>query len=334
MAETPSNASVVPGEETTQAQEILHLQCRFYEQKFPEIDELVMVNVRSIAEMGAYVSLLEYNNIEGMILLSELSRRRIRSINKLIRVGKNEVVMVLRVDKEKGYIDLSKRRVSPEDIAKCEERYNKAKTVHGVLRQVAQENHLEIEDLYAKVAWPLYKKFKIETLVDDEKKIDYVHCYDVFKMGITDDAVFEELDVTPEILSALKTQIRRRLTPQPIKIRADIEVTCFTYEGIEAIRSALQAGQDVSTEDVPVKVKLIAPPMYVMTTSTLDKQKGIQKLQEAIEAVREHITAKKGTMSVKMEPKVVSVNEEKEFLQMIEKLENENRLVDGDAPED
>ena len=32
-----------------------------------------MVNARSIAEMGAYVSLLEYN-IEGMILLSELSR--------------------------------------------------------------------------------------------------------------------------------------------------------------------------------------------------------------------------------------------------------------------
>ena len=61
-----------------------------------------MVNVRSIAEMGAYVSLLEYNNIEGMILLSELSRRRIRSINKLIRIGRNECVVVIRVDKEKG----------------------------------------------------------------------------------------------------------------------------------------------------------------------------------------------------------------------------------------
>lgn len=36
--------------------------------------------------MGAYVSLLEYNGIEGMILLSELSRRRIRSITKLIKV--------------------------------------------------------------------------------------------------------------------------------------------------------------------------------------------------------------------------------------------------------
>jgi len=54
--------------------------------------------------MGAYVKLLEYDNIDGMILLSELSRRRIRSIQKLIRVGRNEVVVVLRVDKEKGRI--------------------------------------------------------------------------------------------------------------------------------------------------------------------------------------------------------------------------------------
>ena len=55
--------------------------------------------------MGAYVKLLEYDNIDGMILLSELSRRRIRSIQKLIRVGRNEVVVVLRVDKEKGTWD-------------------------------------------------------------------------------------------------------------------------------------------------------------------------------------------------------------------------------------
>ena len=80
------------------------LSCRFYKEKYPEVEDVVMVNVRSIAEMGAYVHLLEYNNIEGMILLSELSRRRIRSINKLIRVGKTEPVVVIRVDKEKGIV--------------------------------------------------------------------------------------------------------------------------------------------------------------------------------------------------------------------------------------
>merc|ERR1712212_1334613 len=111
------------------------LTCWYYENKYPEIDDVVMVNVRSIADMGAYVHLLEYNNIEGMILLSELSRRRIRSINKLIRVGRTEPVVVIRVDKDKGYIDLSKRRVSPEDIERCTEVFSKAKAVNCILKQ-------------------------------------------------------------------------------------------------------------------------------------------------------------------------------------------------------
>jgi translation initiation factor 2 subunit 1 len=31
---------------------------RYYKQKFPEIEELVMVQVRQIVEMGAYVKLV------------------------------------------------------------------------------------------------------------------------------------------------------------------------------------------------------------------------------------------------------------------------------------
>ena len=75
------------------------------------------VNVKQIAEMGAYVKLLEYDNIDGMILLSELSRRRIRSIQKLIRVGRNEVVVVLRVDKEKGQFR-SKSTLNPAHLVR------------------------------------------------------------------------------------------------------------------------------------------------------------------------------------------------------------------------
>ena len=47
------------------------LECRFYENQYPDTDEVIMVNVADIGEMGAYVTLLEYDNIEGMILLSE-----------------------------------------------------------------------------------------------------------------------------------------------------------------------------------------------------------------------------------------------------------------------
>lgn len=35
--------------------------------RFPKQDELVMVQVRAIEEMGAYVTLLEYGNIEGLL---------------------------------------------------------------------------------------------------------------------------------------------------------------------------------------------------------------------------------------------------------------------------
>ena len=39
--------------------------CRFYEHRYPEVEDVVMVNVREIQDMGAYVRLSEYNDIEG-----------------------------------------------------------------------------------------------------------------------------------------------------------------------------------------------------------------------------------------------------------------------------
>lgn len=82
--------------------------------------------------------MLEYDHVEGMIPLTELSNRRIRSFHKLIKVGRIETAIVLRVDKEKGYIDLSKRRVAPEEIAKCNQRWNKSKAVDSIMRRVAK----------------------------------------------------------------------------------------------------------------------------------------------------------------------------------------------------
>jgi translation initiation factor 2 subunit 1 len=145
-----------------------------------------------------------------MILLSELSRRRIRSIQKLIRVGRNEVVVVLRVDKDKGYIDLSKRRVSPEDIVKCEERYNKGKMVHSIMRHVAEKTNTPIEDLYQTIGWPLNKK--------------YGHSIDAFKLSITNPDVWKDIAFPSEVVKEeLQSYIGKRLMPQPTKVRSDIE---------------------------------------------------------------------------------------------------------------
>ncbi|ORY90687.1 eukaryotic translation initiation factor 2 alpha subunit-domain-containing protein [Leucosporidium creatinivorum] len=291
---------------------------RFYANKFPEVDELVMVQVKQIQEMGAYVKLLEYDNIEGMILLSELSRRRIRSIQKLIRVGRNEVVVVMRVDKEKGYIDLSKRRVSAEDVIKCEERYNKSKTVHSIMRHVAEKTGTEMDEVNQLVAWPLYKK--------------YGHAYEAFKLSITEpESVFGELSIPADILEELRSNIARRLTPQPVKIRADLEVTNFSYSGILSIQEALAAGEALSTEEIPIKIRLVAPPLYVMVSNTTDKTGAIELLEKAIEVIGEVIRKEDGgALNVKMKPKAVSETDDLELAALMDRVARENKEVSGD----
>lgn len=298
--------------------------CRFYEAKYPKVDDVVMVNVRSIADMGAYVSLLEYDNIEGMILLSELSRRRIRSINKLIRVGRTECVVVLRVDEEKGYIDLSKRRVTPEEAKKCEDKYNKAKAVNSILRHVAEtSDDVNLEKLYEDTAWKLEKKFNGPS-----------SSYDAFKLAITENmGIIDELELEENIKKNLVVNIRRRLTPQPVKVRADIEITCYSYEGIDAVKDALRAGLAQSSEDFPIKIHLIAPPLYVVTTTSLDKEAGVEALKKAIDEIERVIGEKNGNYNVKMAPRAVTESDDKELANMMEQVERENLEVGGDDSE-
>lgn len=80
-----------------------------------------------------------------MILLSDLSRHRIRSVGSLIKVGRIEPAMVLRVNPDKGYIDLSKKRLSEQDIQVCEEKFSKSKLVHSIMRHVAETLELDLE---------------------------------------------------------------------------------------------------------------------------------------------------------------------------------------------
>ncbi|KAK1443486.1 eukaryotic translation initiation factor 2 subunit 1 [Babesia gibsoni] len=248
--------------------------CRFYEQKFPNPGDLLMVKVNRIEAQGVYVSLLEYDEREGLILLSELSKRRYRSINKLVKVGRHEVVLVLRVDPVKGYIDLSKRRVSPEDIIKCEEKFSKAKKVHQTVRHIAQKHNISVEELNRVCIWPLYHR--------------YANPLDALKeAAISSENVFKGLPIAPEIIDSLIQDIQLRLTPQALKLRCMVDVWCFGPEGIEAVKTALLAAK--GTEEIPITVKLIAPPQYEVVTSCHDKDKGMNIMNRALESISESI---------------------------------------------
>jgi len=305
----------------------MQLLCRFYKNRLPETDDLVMVNVVNIEEMGVYVHLLEYNNIEGMILLTELSRRRIRSINKLIRVGRNEVVVVVRVDREKGYIDLSKRRVSPEDISKCEEKFIRGKTVSSILRHTAEvlglKTNAEFEELYDKTAWYYDEKYKRVGAA-----------YDVFARAVNDEHELDDCKVDEETRKILLNNIRRRLTPQAVKCRADVEVACYGYDGVDAVKAALREGLNASTEEMPVKINLIAPPLYVVTATCLDRNEGLDALRNVIEKIKQGIEKYRGIFKIKMDPKVVTDVDDATLKEAMQQAEDENRERSGDDNED
>ncbi|KAL1237110.1 Eukaryotic translation initiation factor 2 subunit 1 [Trichinella pseudospiralis] len=304
-----------------------HLSCRFYADKYPQVEDTVVVTVRSIAEMGAYVSLLEYNNIEGMILLSELSRRRIRSVNKLIRVGRSECVVVIRVDEDKGYIDLSKRRVYTKDLIECEERFAKAKAVYSILRHVADQlgydSDNQLEDLLNRTAWHFDRKYNKKAA-----------SYEVFKKAVNDESVLDECDIDDATKEKILENIRKRLTPQAVRIRADVEVSCFGYDGIDAVKAALSEGLKCSTEEMPIKINLIAPPLYVVTTSTFERTEGLAAVNATLERIRESIESNNGRFRTILAPKVVTDWDEEDIKRKLELLELESAEVPGDDDDD
>jgi len=281
---------------------------RFYENDFPELEDIVVVQVKRIVDMGAYVSLLEYNGREGMMLLSELSKRRIRSVSKLLRVGRTEICMIVRLDKDKGYIDLSKKRVEPEDATAKEESFARAKAVHGIMRHVASTNKIEVEELCNKVSWPLYKR--------------YSDAFEAFRKHINEEInLWDEIDFSQpgEDLTALadqlkediETNLRRRLVQQQLRLRAKVECSCFEYEGIDAVREALAKGLELVKEDVELKINLIAHPVFVVTCTCKDKALGMKTMEESFELIKDCILSKGGAFKVVQMPTVIGADDDK-----------------------
>ena len=111
-------------------------------------------------------------------------------------------------------------------------------------------------------------------------------------------SILDECGLEENVKELLLTHIKRRLMPQAVKVRSDIEVGCYAYEGVDAVKDALRAGIACGNDEMPIKINLIAPPRYVVTTTTLDKDKGISLLQEALVKIEESIKKYSGIFTV------------------------------------
>jgi len=269
----------------------------FYENDLPEKDELIMCKVISIDELGVTCSLLEYNGLEGFLPLSEISRKRIRSILRHVREGQKQVLQVLRVDTDRKLTDLSKKYITPAEREIGTEKYNKGKTVHSISKYIAETQGRDLEEIKKMLIYPLYQKHN--------------HPYDAFKLlSLKNIDIYEGIEVDPKLKNELITLIKKRMAVHPVKVGADIHITCYADEGIDEIKKALNLGlEEGKIEDV--KIQLISSPGYSIWLVTIDDKHGKQVLNRVIDVIRNSITQSKGSLNVVKDPRIVGKNENK-----------------------
>ncbi|MBU2637591.1 MAG: S1 RNA-binding domain-containing protein, partial [Nanoarchaeota archaeon] len=105
----------------------------------PEEGEIVLCRVRKILPHSVFVDLIEYSNKEAMVHISEIAPGRIRNIRDYVKEGKQVVCKVLQLNKERGTIDISLRRVSLQQKLKKEEGFKQEQKSEKMLELVAQK---------------------------------------------------------------------------------------------------------------------------------------------------------------------------------------------------
>lgn len=73
----------------------------------------------------------------------------------------------------------------------------------------------------------------------------------------------------------------------------------------------MRAAEKAGIEECPVKMKLLAPPLYVLTTNTLEKNKGIEILNAACQVAKTTVEARKGRLLVKEAARAVSERDDR-----------------------
>jgi len=258
-------------------------QCRFYEQEWPEEGQIVVVKIKEIHEHGLLCSLLEYNDIEGYVAISELTRRRIRSKNQSeMKKGQLDLAKVVTVDEERGFIDLDKEQLPREVVEEVTIRWNNSKKVHSIMKYVAQRIETPVEEVYEKFLWPLAR---------DMRKLCNGHAI----MGLlffheSPEAMAKKYHLQKKFVDTLVPALRERLKPKQHKITAVVQLQCSGRHGDILLKRTLKAAVLVSTPCCPVEICRKEPSIYEVKIHTLKPLEGSAIIWKILEKLRRVLT--------------------------------------------
>ena len=317
---------------------------RYYPKEIPEVGELVMASIDQQNEHGFLCSLLEYGGLEGYLPMSELSRKKIRTIGTYAKIGQQAIFQVLRVDG--NYIDLSKKYVCDAERKLGSDKYHRSKDVYDIFKRVAELTEVDIQELYSRVVDPLYTNYtydltdvpdddfgnqsakgdfwnksakgdfgnqsakgdfrnqgaKDTSLDADEESSSEApistetsksHPYWALRSFLLDsnEKVFESIQITLKEKEELIKLLQRIIKVQNISCQAIIELTCYTFDGIDGIK---RAWAKVKGSNDKISLKYMKAPHYCMTIVTESDTKGERSIKEAVKLLTEAMITEGG----------------------------------------
>jgi len=240
----------------------------------PEQGEIILATVTKVMDHGAYVTLDEYDDVQGFLHISEIAPGWIRSVNRFVKDGEKKVLLVKKV--KAGDIDLSLKQVSKDQKKqklKEVKKYEKGKTLLQNVQDKANLTDEEVEKIEDKI----YTKF------------DSV--YDAFmeiaRNGID---VIKELKLAKKTTAAVE-EICSKIKLPSVEIRGIMEITNNKSDGVEIIKKTLL---DVIKKDSTMDITYLGAPKYRISITSEDFKSAEKSLKPIIEEIQTNIEKKKG----------------------------------------
>lgn len=256
---------------------------------FPVVGELVVATIKRIESYGAYVSLDEYDNREGLLHISEISSTWVRNIRNHVREGQKVVLQVLRVDPTRGQIDLSLRRVSKDEHRKKIEDWKKTRKGETLIKGAAGALGVSEAELYEKTVPKIVERFGSL----------YAGLEELAKRGAP---AFEGVGVPPDITEALAKAAKEKIAVRGVTIQGVFEITSMEPRGVEAIRTALLGvKEEAEANDADASVYTLGAPRYRIEVTAEDYKKAEAVLEKIIDATTASWAEHDGKISFRRE---------------------------------
>jgi translation initiation factor 2 subunit 1 len=255
--------------------------------EWPEYGDLVIATIEKVTDYGAYANLEEYNR-QGLLHISEISSGRVRRIRDYVKENQKMVLKVIRVNVEKGQINLSLRRVTKRERIEKNKSWKQNRKGEALLKEVAEKVGLPIHEVYQKAGVILEEKYGL-----------YEGFEKVVKEGVE---VLSELDIPEDIAKVIAQVVEERIKVKMVKVRGVLEVRCSKPNGVKCIQDAfIGAGKSHKAKDAKIEFYVIAAPRYRVEVSADNWKRAEDLFEKVCESVVANITKAGGQGSFKRE---------------------------------